>query len=57
MFFKRWSESNILDVKDLFDENGNLRSLQQLSCILNDETNLLGDNKVMKSTKQILYKV
>ena len=48
MFFKRWSQSNILDVKDLLDENGNLRFLQQHPCILNDETNLFGDNKVIQ---------
>ena len=55
IFFKRWSQSNILYVKDLFDEHGNFRSLQQLSCILNDKTNWLCEYKVMKSVLKRYY--
>ena len=31
IFFKRWSQSNILYVMDLFDHDGNFPTLQQLS--------------------------
>ena len=47
IFFKRWSQSNILYVKDLFDHDGNFLTLQQLSTILND--NWLCEYKIIKN--------
>ena len=48
IFFKRWSQSNILYVKDLFDHDGNFLTLQQLSTILNDKSKWLCEYKIIK---------
>ena len=57
IFFKRWSQSNILYVKDLFDHDGNFLTLQQLSTILNDKSNWLCEYKIIKNVlKKYLVK-
>ena len=39
--YTKWIKSGILYVKDMFDENGNFRSLEYLSTILTCKTNWL----------------
>ncbi|XP_062574193.1 uncharacterized protein LOC134236030 [Saccostrea cucullata] len=52
--FKNWIASNILYTKDLFDENGNFKTLQEISNTLINKSNWLCEYKILKKvvTKQ-----
>ncbi len=49
IFFKRWSQCNILYVKDLIDQDGNLLTLHRLSQTIQDKSNWLCEYKIIKS--------
>lgn len=56
LFFKNWVNSNILYLKDLIDDNGNIKTLQVLSTIIKRKSNWLCEYKTLLSVIKPLCK-
>lgn len=57
LFFKNWVNSNILYLKDLIDDNGNIKTLQVLSTIIKRKSNWLCEYKTLLSVIKPLCKI